>query len=629
VYRVRFRLLLGFTLFATMLVIHDLPGALPAGVDVDGVPETFPVTVAAPADTTESDTLRIVKPPPPTLDSLLLHTPRGELLPLDSLLLYHAAANWFDLSPWVPGLQTVGSGYTGHPLYLANGGLPAFLLPVRRDGLPLNNPATGLYNLNMSGFSRGAAVQSGPGLTLVTALPPLDSVLTDLDYRQAFYGNNRVLFRTQHPLPQGLFRGETRQQFFSGKMENGKARDNCTSLALYRYLGWRSWLVSELNLERHRNGVWYSTAATLQRETRQEFSLLLPGAAGRWRWQPACRYQRYHLYQESPYNAGLETKRWLGSFQLRRSFTPVSHLDIETELDATEVLAESYQLNRRLWRTRLQLELVPWRALRLLTGGETLWEDERDRWLRSVWLDLRLRLHEKWQWRLELAAYQAWLPFSWQRGGAEVPAQYETIYPALRQGDITQFVPDPDAVSCSRWGGGSSLRYTHPAGHLLTLTGWGWDFADFPYLYTDADTARVMQRPSAIFGQELQLEIALPGPWRWLLVQSAQSDSEGLVNTELPTFRLASECRWSDHFFDRQLRFHASVGLTTTWGAVRSNGEPLSDQALPYLHLVARRGNFTLYWALHNPFSFQHYAQQEIPGMHHDEILGVMWRLVN
>jgi hypothetical protein len=62
---------------------------------------------------------------------------------------------------------------------------------------------------------------------------------------------------------------------------------------------------------------------------------------------------------------------------------------------------------------------------------------------------------------------------------------------------------------------------------------------------------------------------------------------------------------------------------------VKQNGEPLSDTTIPYLHLVAKQGNFVLYWSLHNPFSFENYAMEGVPGMHHDEIIGVMWRLVN
>ena len=583
-------------------------------------------------DSVLSDSLLPVIPeiPPPPLDSLLLGDPLMESILLDTLLMYHATANWFDMAPWLGGMQTVGSGYSGHPLYLASGGMPSFLLPVSRDGVRLNNPATGLLNLNQLEFSRRARLASIDGLALQNDIPQPDTILTDLDYRQAFYGNNRIYFRTQHPLPGGFFKGETRQQFFNGKMANGKARQNSTSLALYRYLFWRSWLVAEINLDRHLNGVWQSPHSTLQRETYQRFSLQLPGVSGSWCWRPGFQYQRDHLYEESPYNRGLETKSWQGSLLLSKSFSPTNQLELLSEFDATEISAESYQLTRQLSRGRLQWRTAPLENIQLSSGTELLYEDERYSWLRSGWLQMKVMLPAGLQWQLELATRENFLPFSLQRGGVEVIRQYDVIYPSLRQEILSDFQPDPEAKSCSRRGGRSSISYQHDDGHVFSLTGWGWEFKDFPYLYVINDTTvTVRQRPNSLIGEESRLELFLPWQMRWLNVQSWQRDSNGLVSNELPTFRMASELRWGRLLYEGHLQLNISLGMTTTWGAVKQNGEPLSDTTIPYLHLVAKQGNFVLYWSLHNPFSFENYAMEGVPGMHHDEIIGVMWRLVN
>jgi len=583
-------------------------------------------------DSLASDTLLPETPlaPPPPLDSLLLGDLLAEAIPLDTLLMYHATANWFDMAPWVGGMQTSGPGYSGHPLYLASGGVPSFLLPVSRDGVRLNNPATGLYNLNQLGFSRGARLASYDGLALENAIPPPDTILTDIDYRQAFYGNNRIYFRTQHPLPGGFFKGETRQQFFNGKMANGKARENCTTLALYRYLFWRSWLVAEINLDRHLNGVWQSPYSTLQRETHQRISLQMPGVSGSWRWRPGFQYQRDHLYEESPYERGLETRSWQGSFLLSKSFSSTSHLELLGEFDATEIKAESYHLTRQLSRGRLRWRFAPLETVQLLSGAQLLYEDERNSWLRSGWLRLKMKLPAGLLWHIKLEKRESFLPFSLQRGGAEVLRQYETIYPVLRQEVLSDFRPDPEAISSSRRGGRSSVSFSHGDGHKLSLTGWGWDYRDFPFLEVVNDTTAVVrQRPNTLIGEETRLELFLPWQLRWLNVQSWQQDSEGLVSNELPTFQMASELRWGRLLYDGHLQLNISLGMTSTWGAVRQNGEPLSDRTIPYLHLVAKQGNFVLYWSLHNPFSFENYAMEGVPGMHHDEILGVMWRLVN
>jgi hypothetical protein len=605
--------------------ITDLPElALPA---IPGDLSTLTI-----ADSISSDTLLPVVPaiPPPPLDSLLLGDPLVESILLDTLLMYHATANWYDMTPWLGGMQTVGSGYSGHTLYLASGGMPSFLLPVSRDGVLLNNPASGLFNLNQLGFNRGARLSSADGLALENEIPHPDTILTDLDYRQAFYGNNRVYFRTQHPLPGGFFRGETRQQFFSGKMTNGKARENCTTLALYRYLFWRSWLVTELQLDRHFNGVWQSPYSTLERETHQRFALQLPGVAGSWRWRPGFRYLSDHIFQESPYDQGLKSRSWQGSLLLRKSFSSTNQLELLSEFDATEIKAESYQLTRQLSRGRLQWEFSLSRNTQVFSGAELLYEDERDSWLRSGWLQLEMKLPAELQWQLELSRRESFLPFSLQRGGAEVIRQYELIYPALRQELLTVFQPDPDAKSSSRWGVRSSISYTHGDGHLFSLTGWGMDFEDFPYLYVANDTTvAVRQRPNTLIGEEARIELFLPWQLRWLNVQSWQQDSEGLVSTELPIFRMASELRWGRLLYEGHLQLNMSLGLTSTWGAVRQNGEPLSDQLIPYLHLVAKQGNFVLYWSLQNPLSFENYAMEGVPGMHRDEIIGVMWRLLN
>nr|MBC8478485.1 hypothetical protein [bacterium] len=483
---------------------------------------------------------------------------------------------------------------------------------------------------NQPESSRRAGGATADGLARVRAPPSPDPVLSDLDTRQAFYGNNRVLFRTQPPPPGGLFLGETRQQFFSGKMLNGEARDNCTSLALYRYLFWRSWLVAEFNLDRHYNGVWQSPLSTLQRETHQQFSLKLPGVADSWRWRPAFRYRRDHLYQESPYNQGLESWSWFGSLLLEKSFSPDDRLQMLTELDATAIEGESYRLNRRLGRGRLQVALAPLERLRLQSGLELLYEDERDRWLRSGWLQGALKLSAQLEWRIELASRQDFLPFSWQRGGAEVLQQYREAYPLLRADAVTDFLPDPAAISCSRRGGSTTVSYRHTAGHSVALTGWSWAFRDFPYLYATVDSAATVgQQPTTLYGEELRLDLQLPRQLHWLTLQSWQRDSKGVVNPELPTLRFASELRWDGHFYEGALHFNLACGATSTWGAIRTDGEPLSDQVIPYLHLVARQGNFTLYWSFQNPLSFEHYSMEGIPGMHRDEIIGIMWRLVN
>ncbi len=83
-------------------------------------------------------------------------------------------------------------------------------------------------------------------------------------------------------------------------------------------------------------------------------------------------------------------------------------------------------------------------------------------------------------------------------------------------------------------------------------------------------------------------------------------------------------------FFDGELDVRAWLGMYHEHGGVDSSGDALWDLPEVWFKLSARKGPFTIWWAVRNPRSMAELSRVEgleLPG--YEELLSIRWNFIN
>ena len=108
------------------------------------------------------------------------------------------------------------------------------------------------------------------------------------------------------------------------------------------------------------------------------------------------------------------------------------------------------------------------------------------------------------------------------------------------------------------------------------------------------------------------------------------ADSKSVVSREYPTNMVDIWLEGERWFFGRELEVLAWLGAHHEHGGLDSFGNALWEVPELWFKLSARKGPFTIWWSLRNPWGLTDASRVEglpLPG--HEEILGIRWNFIN
>jgi hypothetical protein len=210
------------------------------------------------------------------------------------------------------------------------------------------------------------------------------------------------------------------------------------------------------------------------------------------------------------------------------------------------------------------------------------------------------------------------------------------VSPWLREAGLS---PEPDYDTSMIGWLRQELRLSFPVDLVqpvgVQLRGWRVMLKDQPVEViqqgaTEEDLA-VWQRIDHVqSGLQLFLNAKLQRRLKANLAISHFADSKSVVSREYPTSMVDFWLEGQRWFFGRELEVLAWLGAHQEHGGLDSSGNALWEVPELWFKLSARKGPFTLWWSLRNPWGLTDASRVEglpLPG--HEEILGIRWSFIN
>jgi hypothetical protein len=528
--------------------------------------------------------------------------------------------------------------HVGHRQELALDGLDPRESSLRIDGLDTGSRITGRADLGGIGLGGDGAVdpwerldpgRPGGALALETLRADSDSILTRTRWADGFQGFVLTEVDFRRPWLGGRAAAGTRQLFTHERLPGAHYRGNLFFWNFDRALT---------------PGLWMSFDQRIQRD--QHGQLVVDDGSRRRRQH----LQRLRLEQRTGPGTALDLDLWQVEDADRGDRSAGSVHDVARLRGAALGLRGSGEA--QAWRMALQAEHQrlssgDWKRRQVesqLNGG---WR----RRLGPGWLRLQGSLGQRsgtapLPWSLgshlerELGAWQGALllqagrrlPWPEQLHLDRAPTRMDAVADPRWRASGQTLLADPDLAPTS-WTRQELRLGWQQAGRTAQLRLWRVALVDQPHpqagIFNDEPWTWSTASP-VHWGQQAYLRWPLAPRLELNLSQAWFREDRGAVSYEYPTWLLDGHIGWRDRWFSGELDLRAQLGAHLERGGVDRFGNPLWGRPEIWLKGSARRGAFTIWWALRNPFGLARPQRVEGLELHgHEEWLGIEWNFLN
>ncbi len=530
-----------------------------------------------------------------------------------------------------------------HPQYLALDGLDPRAMRLDLEGEQLHNRWSGLTDLRWMAGEMLAGESLDPwdrlgaqGGVLRGSWPrAADSVFVRVDWSDGFLGHVPTDIRAERPLGRGHLGLGTRQVYTHERVPGATVHGN---------LFWGNW-------EHPLPGGW---RLRLDRRNLREKGLLLDTSRSRRLFQTLLRARAWQERSDAPWRLALDAqRRWdredfAGGVDLRSEFRRLQATLLRDAPDSLDrgaqrswVLLEKQFLSGDSLKKELgEIGLgARWRqpvshGVHSVAEGEIAVRDmdNETRWRLALQLDGPLpRPLEGWQ--LVFARGRS-LPWPDQLWRTVVPGEQNPLRSPWLRDTGGSLLPDSSLAGWQwqrqelRLHGRWSLPWSLDL--AASLRGWRASSSGEPqpravgngdYRWTPVEGEQL--------GAQLFLDLAAPRDWRLQVSQGWFPEDGEAISREYPLYLLDARLSKQRRFFSEELLVRGVLGLHYESGGTDSAGNSLWEAPEPWVRIDARRGRFTLWWALRNPFDAVLQRVEGRPHFGHEEWIGVRWDFVD